>query len=76
LLNFDQNVLIRIVGELRKSVQRLSALAGIMEDRFVADADKVASAKYHLRGIHLTQATPKCCVVLQRSGDTTMGRSS
>jgi uncharacterized protein YutE (UPF0331/DUF86 family) len=47
LLNFDQNVLIRIVGELRKSVQRLSALAGIMEDQFVADEDKVASAKYH-----------------------------
>lgn len=37
MLNFDQNVLIRIVGELRKSVQRLSTLAGIMEDQFVAD---------------------------------------
>jgi uncharacterized protein YutE (UPF0331/DUF86 family) len=47
LLNFDQNVLIRIVGELRKSLQRLSALAGIPEDQFVTDADKVASAKYH-----------------------------
>lgn len=47
MLNFDQNVLIRIVGELRKSVQRLSALAGIAEDQFVTDADKVASAKYH-----------------------------
>jgi len=47
LLNFDQDVLIRIVGELRKSVQRLSALAGIIEEKFVADADKVASAKYH-----------------------------
>ena len=47
MLNFDQNVLIRIVGELRKSLQRLSALAGIPEDQFVTDADKVASAKYH-----------------------------
>ena len=47
MLNFDQNVLIRIVGELRKSLQRQSALAGIPEDQFVTDADKVASAKYH-----------------------------
>jgi uncharacterized protein YutE (UPF0331/DUF86 family) len=44
---FDQNVLIRIVGELRKSVQRLSILSKVEVDQFVADADKVASAKYH-----------------------------
>lgn len=44
---FDQNVLIRIVGELRKSVQRLSVLSQVEENQFVADDDKVASAKYH-----------------------------
>jgi uncharacterized protein YutE (UPF0331/DUF86 family) len=45
--NFDQNVLIRITGELRKSLQRLSTLSQVEENRFVSDADKVASAKYH-----------------------------
>ena len=41
---FDENVLIRIVGELRKRVRRLSALAQVDEVRFLKDDDKVASA--------------------------------
>jgi uncharacterized protein YutE (UPF0331/DUF86 family) len=44
---FDHNVLIRITTELRSSVQRLSVLARLDVDQFVADTDKVASAKYH-----------------------------
>jgi uncharacterized protein YutE (UPF0331/DUF86 family) len=44
---FDKDVLIRLVGELRKSVERLSVLSMVEEDQFVADPDKVASAKYH-----------------------------
>ena len=41
---FDENVLIRIVGELRKRVRRLSALAQVDEVQFLKDDDKVASA--------------------------------
>jgi uncharacterized protein YutE (UPF0331/DUF86 family) len=44
---FDQNVLIRLVGELRKSIRRLTVLSQVDENQFVTDADKVASAKYH-----------------------------
>ena len=47
MLKFDQNVLIRLVGALRKSVRRLTSLSQIDENQFVTDADKVASAKYH-----------------------------
>lgn len=44
---FDQNVLIRIVGELRKSIRHLSTLSHVDEAQFAADVDKAASAKYH-----------------------------
>lgn len=37
----------RLAGELLKALGRLRALAALPEDRFLADPDKVGSAKYH-----------------------------
>jgi len=64
---FDQNVLIRIVGELRKSVQRLSVLSQVHEDLFVTDADKVASAKYHFI-VAIEACIDFCNHVISRNG--------
>jgi uncharacterized protein YutE (UPF0331/DUF86 family) len=44
---YDQNVVIRKCGELRKNVRRLQALSTNSQEQFVNDPDKVASAKYH-----------------------------
>jgi uncharacterized protein YutE (UPF0331/DUF86 family) len=44
---FDQNVVARLCGELRKNLARLQALSSYDQDQFVNDPDKVASAKYH-----------------------------
>jgi uncharacterized protein YutE (UPF0331/DUF86 family) len=45
---FDQERLVNLTSELRKSVQRLSALSQLSEREFVSDPDKIGSAKYHL----------------------------
>jgi uncharacterized protein YutE (UPF0331/DUF86 family) len=44
---FDQDIMVRLVAELRKSVARLGDLAGISEAAFLKDPDKIGSAKYH-----------------------------
>jgi len=45
---FDQEKMVQLTSELRKSVQRLSALSKLCEEEFTADPDKIGSAKYHL----------------------------
>ena len=40
--------MVHLTSELRKGVQRLSALSKLSEEEFTADPDKVGSAKYHL----------------------------
>lgn len=64
---FDENVLIRIVGELRKRVRRLSALAQVDEVQFLKDDDKVASAKYHFI-VAIEACIDLCNHVISRNG--------
>jgi uncharacterized protein YutE (UPF0331/DUF86 family) len=45
---FDQEKMVNLTSELRKSVQRLSALSKSSEEEFKGDPDKIGSAKYHL----------------------------
>ena len=45
---FDQEKIVKLTSELRKSVQRLSALGKLSEEEFTGDPDKIGSAKYHL----------------------------
>ena len=44
---FDKEKLLRLVAQLRKSSGRLAFLAAIEQEGFLADQDKIGSAKYH-----------------------------
>lgn len=45
---FDQEKLVKLTSELRKSIQRLTALGKLEFEEFIGDPDKIGSAKYHL----------------------------
>ena len=42
---FDQEKIVKLTSELRKSVQRLSALGKLSEEEFTGDPDRIGSAK-------------------------------
>ena len=44
---FDRDVMLKLVAELRKSVRQLKRLAGCDEEKFLADPDKIGNAKYN-----------------------------
>lgn len=44
---FDQNKMVRLISEIRKSIERLKKLSDLKELEFLNDPDKIASAKYH-----------------------------
>ncbi|MBW1778201.1 MAG: DUF86 domain-containing protein [Deltaproteobacteria bacterium] len=44
---FDQNKMVRLISEIRKSLERLRHLSELQEADFLNDPDKIASAKYH-----------------------------
>jgi len=44
---FDQEKMAKLVSELRKSVERLRAIATLRQNEFLNDPDKIGSAKYH-----------------------------
>ena len=44
---FDQEKMAKLVSELRKSVERLRAIATLRQNAFLNDPDKIGSAKYH-----------------------------
>jgi len=44
---YDQEKMVRLVSELRKSVVQLVSLGRVDETKFMGDPDKIGSAKYH-----------------------------
>jgi len=44
---FDQNKMVKLVSELRKSLKSLLLLSELAEKAFLDNPDKIASAKYH-----------------------------
>jgi len=44
---FDQEKMAKLVSELRKSVERLRAIATLHQNEFLNDPDKIGGAKYH-----------------------------
>ena len=44
---FDEEVVVRLVTELRKSAVRLRDISKLSETEFLKDPDKIGSAKYH-----------------------------
>ena len=44
---FDRDIVLRLVSELRRSIERLEHLSRLGEPDFLKDADKIGSAKYN-----------------------------
>jgi len=44
---YDADRLLKLVSQMRESAGHLRRLGGISQDVFLADPDKIASAKYH-----------------------------
>ena len=64
---FDQEIMVRLIAELRKSVSRLSDLAATSEAAFVKDPDKIGSAKYHFI-VAIECCIDMCNHVIARNG--------
>jgi uncharacterized protein YutE (UPF0331/DUF86 family) len=44
---YNQDIMLRLVSELRKSLHRLESLSRLKKEELISDPDKIASAKYH-----------------------------
>ena len=44
---YDQEKMVKLVSELRKSIARLRELGKLPQDEFLKDPDKIGSSKYH-----------------------------
>jgi uncharacterized protein YutE (UPF0331/DUF86 family) len=64
---FDQEIMVRLVTELRKSAARLRDLSKIPEAEFLKDPDKVGSAKYHFI-VAIECCIDMCNHVIARNG--------
>lgn len=64
---FDSGKMARLVSELRKSTARLALLGGLPPDVFLADPDKIGSAKYHFI-VAIESAIDMCNHIIARNG--------
>jgi uncharacterized protein YutE (UPF0331/DUF86 family) len=64
---FDQEKMAKLVSELRKSVERLRALAKVRQAEFLEDPDKIGSAKYHFI-VAIEACIDMCNHVISRNG--------
>jgi len=64
---FDQEKMVKLVSELRKSVARLRALAKLSQKEFLNDPDKIGSAKYHFI-VAIEAGIDMCNHVIARNG--------
>jgi uncharacterized protein YutE (UPF0331/DUF86 family) len=64
---FDQEKLIRLVSEMRKSIARLKSIGSLSQDSFLKDPDKIGSAKYHFI-VAIESAIDICNHIISRNG--------
>ena len=64
---FDQEIMVRLITELRKSVARLRDLSKLSEAEFLKDPDKIGSAKYHFI-VAIECCIDMCNHVIARNG--------
>ena len=64
---FDQEIMVRLITELRKSVARLRELSKLSRKEFLKDPDKIASAKYHFI-VAIESCIDMCNHVIARNG--------
>ena len=64
---YDQEKMVKLVSELRKSVARLRELARLPEDTFLQDPDKIGSSKYHFI-VAIESTIDMCNHIIARNG--------
>lgn len=64
---YDQEKMVKLVSELRRSVARLRELGKLSEDVFTEDPDKIGSSKYHFI-VAIESAIDMCNHIIARNG--------
>ncbi len=64
---FDQEKMIKLVSELRKSVARFRELSKLPKDQFLGDPDKIGSSKYHFI-VAIESSIDICNHLISRNG--------
>jgi len=64
---YDQEKMVKLVSELRKSVSRLRAIAQLPHDAFLNDPDKIGSSKYHFI-VSIESCIDMCNHIISRNG--------
>lgn len=64
---FDQEKMVKLVSELRKSVARLRALSQLPREEFLNDPDKIGSSKYHFI-VAIESSIDMCSHIIARNG--------
>ena len=67
MLLYDQEKMIKLVSELRKSVARLRSIGQLPFDEFLKDHDKIGSSKYHFI-VAIESCIDMCNNVIARNG--------
>ena len=64
---FDQEKMVKLVSEFRKSVTRLQKLKKLGQKQFLSDPDKIGSAKYHFI-VAIESSIDMCNHIISRNG--------
>ena len=64
---YDQETMVRLVSELRRSVERLRDLSKLTQEDFISDPDKIGSSKYHFI-VAIESCIDMCSHVIARNG--------
>jgi uncharacterized protein YutE (UPF0331/DUF86 family) len=64
---FDQEKMVKLVSELRRSVIRLESIANLSLEEFQNDPDKIGSSKYHFI-VAIEACIDMCNHVISRNG--------
>ena len=64
---YDQEKMVKLVSEFRKSVSRLQKLKQLDQQKFLNDPDKIGSAKYHFIVV-IESCIDMCNHIISRNG--------
>ena len=64
---YDQEKMVKLVSEYRKSISRLQKLKELGKNKFLSDPDKIASAKYHFIVV-IESSIDMCNHIISRNG--------
>jgi len=64
---YDQEKMVKLVSELRKSVSRLRSIGQLSYAEFIKDPDKIGSSKYHFI-VAIESCIDRCNHIIARNG--------